>query len=75
MADKGILAASAKLAQSQIPADVAGEFMKTFSAGVEAYEKERAAIQNEVATFMGSLKTDKDFTSLSPEMEKATRSF
>ena len=75
MADKGILAASAKLAQSQIPTDVAGEFMKTFGAGVEAYEKERAAIQNEVATFMGSLKTDIDFTSLSPEMEKATRSF
>ena len=75
MADKGILAASAKLAQSQIPADVAGEFMKTFSAGVEAYEKERAAIQNEVATYMHSLKTDVDFTSLSPEMEKATRSF
>lgn len=75
MADKGILAASAKLAQSQIPTDVAGEFMKTFSAGVEAYEKERAAIQNEVATYMHSLKTDVDFTSLSPEMEKATRSF
>jgi hypothetical protein len=75
MADKGILAASAKLAQSQIPTDVAGEFMKTFSAGVEAFEKERAGIQNEVATFMSSLKTDIDFTSLSPEMEKATRSF
>ena len=75
MADKGILAASAKLAQSQIPTDVAGEFMKTFSAGVEAYEKEREGIQNEVATFMRSLKTDIDFTSLSPEMEKATRSF
>lgn len=75
MADKGILAASAKLAQSQIPTDVAGEFMKTFSAGVEAYEKEKAAIQNEVATFMRSLKTDIDFTSLSPEMEKATRGF
>ena len=75
MADKGILAASAKLAQSQIPTDVAGEFMKTFSAGVEAYEKEKAGIQNEVATYMRSLKTDIDFTSLSPEMEKATRSF
>jgi hypothetical protein len=75
MADKGILAASAKLAQSQIPTDVAGEFMKTFSAGVEAYEKERAGIQNEVATYMSSLKTDIDFTSLAPEMEKATRSF
>ena len=75
MADKGILAASAKLAQSQIPTDVAGEFMKTFSAGVEAYEKERAGIQNEVATYMRSLKTDIDFTSLSPEMEKATRGF
>lgn len=75
MADKGILAASAKLAQSQIPIDVAGEFMKTFSAGVEAYEKERAGIQNEVATYMSSLKTDIDFTSLAPEMEKATRSF
>ena len=75
MADKGILAASAKLAQSRIPTDVAGEFMKTFSAGVEAYEKEKAGIQNEVATFMRSLKTDVDFTSLSPEMEKATRSF
>ena len=75
MADKGILAASAKLAQSQIPTDVAGEFMKTFSAGVEAYEKERAGIQNEVATYMSSLKTDIDFTSLSPEMEKATRGF
>jgi len=75
MADKGILAASAKLAQSQIPTDVAGEFMKTFSAGVEAYEKEREGIQNEVATYMRSLKTDIDFTSLSPEMEKATRSF
>ena len=75
MADKGILAASAKLAQSQIPTDVAGEFMKTFSAGVEAFEKERAGIQNEVATFMSSLKTDIDFTSLSPEMEKATRGF
>ena len=75
MADKGILAASAKLAQSQIPTDVAGEFMKTFSAGVEAYEKEKANIQNEVATYMRSLKTDIDFTSLSPEMEKATRGF
>ena len=75
MADKGILAASAKLAQSQIPTDVAGEFVKTFSAGVEAFEKERAGIQNEVATYMRSLKTDIDFTSLSPEMEKATRSF
>lgn len=75
MADKGILAASAKLAQSRIPTDVAGEFMKTFSAGVEAYEKERQGIQNEVATYMRSLKTDIDFTSLSPEMEKATRSF
>ena len=75
MADKGLLAASAKLAQSQIPTDVAGEFMKTFSAGVEAFEKERAGIQNEVATYMRSLKTDIDFTSLSPEMEKATRSF
>jgi hypothetical protein len=75
MADKGILAASAKLAQSQIPTDVAGEFMKTFSAGVEAYEKEKAGIQNEVATWMRSLKTDIDFTSLSPEMEKATREF
>ena len=75
MADKGILAASAKLAQSRIPTDVAGEFMKTFSAGVEAYEKEKAGIQNEVATYMRSLKTDIDFTSLSPEMEKATRSF
>lgn len=75
MADKGILAASAKLAQSQIPTDIAGEFMKTFSAGVEAYEKERVGIQNEVATYMRSLKTDIDFTSLSPEMEKATRSF
>jgi hypothetical protein len=75
MADKGILAASAKLAQSQIPTDVAGEFMKTFSAGVEAYEKEKAGIQNEVATYMRSLKTDIDFTSLSPEMEKATRGF
>lgn len=75
MADKGILAASAKLAQSQIPTDVTGEFMKTFSAGVEAYEKEKAGIQNEVATYMRSLKTDIDFTSLSPEMEKATRSF
>jgi len=75
MADKGILAASAKLAQSRIPTDVAGEFMKTFSAGVEAYEKEKAGIQNEVATYMRSLKTDIDFTSLSPEMEKATRGF
>ncbi len=75
MADKGLLAASAKLAQSQIPTDVAGEFMKTFSAGVEAYEKEKAGIQNEVATYMRSLKTDIDFTSLSPEMEKATRGF
>ena len=75
MADKGLLAASAKLAQSQIPTDVAGEFMKTFSAGVEAYEKERQGIQNEVATYMRSLKTDIDFTSLSPEMEKATRGF
>lgn len=75
MADKGILAASAKLAQSRIPTDVAGEFIKTFSAGVEAYEKERQGIQNEVATYMRSLKTDIDFTSLSPEMEKATRGF
>ena len=76
MADKGILAASAKLAQSQVPTvDAAGEFMKTFSTGVEAYEKEKAGIQNEVASWMRSLKTDIDFTSLSPEMEKATRSF
>jgi hypothetical protein len=30
MADKGLIAASASLAKSQIPVDLAGEFMETF---------------------------------------------
>ena len=75
MADKGLIAASANLAKSRIPADTAGDFLKTFTAATDEMQKEQQAIQGEVAGYLGSLKTDIDFTSLSPEMEKQTRSY
>lgn len=75
MADKGLIAASANLAKSRIPADIAGDFLKTFTAATDEMQKEQQAIQGEVAGYLGSLKTDIDFTSLSPEMEKQTRSY
>lgn len=75
MADKGLIAAAGTLAKSQMPVDIAGEFMKTFMPAVEKAEKEKQAVQNEVAGFMANLKSDIDFTSLTPEMEKEVRRY
>ena len=75
MADKGILAASAKLAQSQIPVDLAGEFMETFGEATKKFEADRQAIISTVSDYMGRLKTDIDFTSMAPAMETEVRGF
>ena len=75
MADKGLIAAAGALAKSQMPVDIAGEFMKTFMPAVQKAEKQRQAVQNEVAGYMANLKSDIDFTSLTPEMEKEVRRY
>ena len=72
-AQSSLIGASAALAQSQIPGDYAAEFMKTFGAATSEFEAERKAQQNEVKEWLGNLKTDIDFTSMSPEMEAAVR--
>jgi len=75
MADKGLMQASASLAASQMPADIYGEFMKTFGAATAKFEKERQAVQQTVADYMGNLKSDIDFTMLAPSMESEVRSY
>ena len=75
MADRALIQAAGTLARSEMPVNIAGEFMKTFMPAVEKAEKERQAVQNEVATYMSSLKSDIDFTSLTPEMEKEVRRY
>ncbi len=72
-ASSTVLSASAALAQSQVPADLAGEFMKTFGAATAEFEKERKAVQNEVKGWLSNLKTDIDFTSMPPAMEQQVR--
>jgi hypothetical protein len=75
MADKGLIAASASLAKSQIPVDLAGEFMKTFGEATKKFEADRQAIISTVSDYMGRLKTDIDFTSMAPAMETEVRGF
>lgn len=75
MADRGLIAAAGTLAKSQMPVDIAGEFMKTFMPAVEKAEKQRQAVQNEVAGYMANLKSDIDFTSMDPEMQKEMRRY
>lgn len=72
-AQSSLIGASAALAQSQIPGDYAAKFMKTFGAATSEFEAERKAQQNEVKEWLGNLKTDIDFTSMSPEMEAVVR--
>jgi hypothetical protein len=75
MADKGLIAASASLAKSQIPVDLAGEFMETFGEATKKFEADRQAIISTVSDYMGRLKTDIDFTSMAPAMETEVRGF
>ena len=75
MADKGLIAASASLAKSQIPVDLAGEFMETFGEATKKFEADRQAIISTVSDYMGRLKTDIDFTSMAPAMETEVRDF
>lgn len=75
MADKGLMQASANLAASQMPADIYGEFMKTFGAATAKFEKDRQEVQQTVADYMGNLKSDIDFTTLAPSMEGEVRSY
>ena len=70
-----LIAASANLASSQVPVDVAGEFMKTFGAATKQYEDEQNAIKTEVKGWLSQLKSDVDFTEMSPEMENEVRTF
>ena len=70
-----LMQASANLAASQAPADLATAFSSGFGMVVTEVEKENQKIQDEVNQFMGNLKTDIDFTTLDPEMEKAMRSY
>jgi len=75
MADRALIEAAGRLAKSEMPVDIAGEFIKTFMPAVEKAEKEKQAVQNEVAGYMANLKSDIDFTSLVPEMEKEVRRY
>jgi hypothetical protein len=70
-----LMQASANLAASQAPADLATAFSSGFGMVVTEVEKENQKIQDEVNQFMGNLKTDIDFTTLDPEMEKAMRGY
>ena len=70
-----LIAASANLASSQVPVDAAGEFMKTFGAATKQYEDEQNAIKTEVKGWLSQLKSDVDFTEMSPEMENEVRTF
>lgn len=70
-----LIAASANLASSQIPRDYAADFMKTFGAATKQYEDEQNATMAEMKSWMNQLKTDIDFTQLSPDMEAEVRRF
>ena len=70
-----LMQASANLAASQAPADLATAFSSGFGAVVTEVEKENQKIQDAVNQYMGDLKTDIDFTTLDPEMEKAMRGY
>ena len=70
-----LMQASANLAASQAPADLATAFGSGFGMVVTEVEKENQKIQDEVNQYMGDLKTDIDFTTLDPEMEKAMRGY
>ena len=71
----GLISASANLSSVMISVDVAGEFMKTFGADTKQYEAEQNAAMAEMKSWMNQLKTDIDFTQLSPEMEGEVRRF
>lgn len=70
-----LLQASAALAKSKAPADIAGTIVRKATAIYEVVEAENRRIQDEVNQFMGDLKTDIDFSTLDPDMEKATREY
>lgn len=74
-ADQGLIAASANLAASQQPVDLAGAFMKSFGVATEKFEAERQKITDGINTWMSQLKTDIDFTTMSPEMEAEVRNY
>ena len=69
----GLISASAALAESQMPRDYTADFMKSFGAITDKFEKERKAEQAEIAGWLEGLTTDIDFTRMPLQMETATK--
>jgi len=70
-----LLSASAALAESKSSTPVLEAVSESFGAAIKMVEEEQQRIQDKVNDYMGDLKTDIDFTTLDPAMEKQVRSY
>ena len=70
-----LLSASAALAESKSSTPVLEAVEKGFGRAIKMIEEEQQRIQDKVNDYMGDLKTDIDFTTLDPAMEKEVRRY
>ena len=70
-----LLTASAALAESKSSTLVLETVEQEFGKAIKMVEEEQQRVQDKVNGFMGDLKTDIDFTTLEPSMEKSVRSY
>ena len=70
-----LLTASAALAESKSSTPVLETVAQEFGKAIKMVEEEQQRIQDKVNDSMGDLKTDIDFTTLEPSMEKEVRSY
>lgn len=70
-----LLEASAALAESKSSTPVLNAVSEGFGKAIKMVEEEQQRIQDTVNDYMGDLKTDIDFTTLDPAMEKQVRNY
>ena len=70
-----LLTASAALAESKSSTPVLETVAQEFGKAIKMVEEEQQRVQDKVNDYMGDLKTDIDFTTLEPSMEKGVRSY
>lgn len=70
-----LLSASAALAESKSSTPVLEAVEQGFGRAIKMIEEEQQRIQDSVNKYMGDLKTDIDFTTLDPAMEKEVRRY
>ena len=70
-----LLSASAALAESKSSTPVLEAVEEGFGKAIKMIEEEQQRIQDKVNDYMGDLKTDIDFTTLDPTMEKEVRRY